>query len=146
MLTRLKRTLLKSRRLPSQLRLRSDVRVAASQRSSSRRSEKPLLLSRHLKASLAAGASNSATGTDLRLMIRIAPCHRSRLTLQARVASAPTAIAVAQSSSLMSRVDARLLLPSPRTTTTAGGSSRPPILTTWVVRCLVATTRAVIKG
>ena len=138
-LTRPRRTLLKSRTLQSQPRLRGDVKVAASQKSSLRSREKSLLLSKLLQASLAAGASNSATERDPRLMRRIAHCHRSRLSLRIKVASVTTAIDVAQNRKLMSRVDVRLHLLSLRTTT-AGGSSRQPTTTTWVARCLATTT------
>lgn len=146
-LTRPRRTLQRSRKLQSQLRLRGDVRVVASLRNSLRSREKSLLLlSKLLQASLAAGVSNSATETDPRLMIGNAPRHRSRRSLQARVASITTAIVVAQNNRLMSRIAAMLHLPNPRTATTAGGSSRQLTMTTWVVRCLAATTTVGIEG
>ena len=147
-LTRPRRKLQRSRRLQSQPRLRGDVKVAASQRSSPRSREKSLLLlSRLLQASLAAGASNSATDTGPRLTTENAPCPRSIRSLRARVDSVTIAIVVAQNSRLTSRVDARIHLPSPRTTaTTEGGSSRQPTMTTWVVRCLAAITTLEIEG
>lgn len=116
-LTKLRRMLQRPKTLQSQPRLRDDVRAAASQKSSLRSRERSHLRNRHLQASLAAGASNRATGTAPRPTTRNAPCPRNRTSLPTRVVNVTTGIDVAQISKIMSRFDVTPHLPNPRPAT-----------------------------